>query len=137
MIKCKFCVYHQQRGNVHKCIKCQTKTIYGEMQEPFIEFCLYYKMTESEKKRRAYFKKINSLPIDDRRRGGKKIGKEIINEIKKPAYKAEYRRAYYKKNREKILKKQKEYDDQHREEIKEKRAHARPTCGIKVIKEAE
>lgn len=72
MIKCKVCVYHQQRGNVHKCSKCDTKTIYGEIQEQFIECCSYFKMIEAEKQRRAYYKKINSLPIDDRHRGGKK-----------------------------------------------------------------
>lgn len=58
---------------------------------------------------------------------------EIIYERKKPVYNAEYRRAQY---REKTLKKQKEYDDQHREKINRK-AHARyrAKCGLKAIKE--
>lgn len=72
MIKCKVCVYHQQRGNVHKCIKCDTKTIYGEIQEQFLEFCSFYEMDATKKQRQAYFKKIKSLPIDDSGRGGKK-----------------------------------------------------------------
>ena len=70
------------------------------------------------------------------------LGIEIIYEIKKPvkkpAYNAEYRRAQYMKHREKILQKQKEYDDQHREEINRKsRASYRTKCGLKAIKEAE
>ena len=66
------------------------------------------------------------------------LGMEIIYEIKKPVYNAEYRREQYIKHREKILKKQKEYDDQHREEINRKaRARYRKKCGLKAIKEAE
>ena len=66
------------------------------------------------------------------------LGIEIIYERKKPVYKAEYRRAQYVKHREKILQKQKEYDDQHREEINRKsRARYRAKCGLKAIKEAE
>ena len=42
------------------------------MQEPFIDCCQFFSMTEIEKQRRAYFKKLNSLPIDDRDHGGKK-----------------------------------------------------------------
>ena len=58
--------------------------------------------------------------------------------IKKPVYNSEYRRAQYIKHREKTLKKQKEYDDQHREEINRKaRARYRAKCGLKPIKEAE
>ena len=58
--------------------------------------------------------------------------------IKKPVYNAEYRRAQYIKHREKTLKKQKEYDDQHREEINRKaRARYRKKCGLKAIREAE
>ena len=48
------------------------------------------------------------------------LGIEIIYERKEPAYNSEYRRAQYIKHREKILQKQKEYDDQHREEILQK-----------------
>ena len=66
------------------------------------------------------------------------LGMGIIYEIKKPAYNAEYRRAQYMKHREKILQKQKEYDDQHREEINRKsRARYRAKCGLKAIKEAK
>ena len=66
------------------------------------------------------------------------LGIEIIYEIKKPVYNAEYRRAQYIKHREGTLKKQKEYDDQHREEINRKaRARYRAKCGLKPIKEAE
>ena len=66
------------------------------------------------------------------------LGMEIIYEIKKPAYNAEYRRAQYIKHREGTLKKQKEYDDQHREEVNRKaRARYRAKCGLKPIKEAE
>ena len=58
--------------------------------------------------------------------------------IKKPVYNAEYRREQYTKHREKVLQKQKEYDDQHREEINRKaRARYRKKCGLKAIKEAE
>ena len=57
--------------------------------------------------------------------------KIYISERKKPAYNAEYRRAQYIKHREKILQKQKEYDDQHREEINRKaRARYRAKCGV-------
>ena len=72
--------------------------------------------------------------------GMKKIyisGKITNNAIKKPVYNAEYRRAQYIKHRDKILKKQKEYDDQHRDEINRKaRARYRRKCGLKAIKEA-
>lgn len=66
MIKCTICENHQRTGAKHTCSKCDTKIIYGVMQEPFIERCEYYTMTETEKQRRAYFNKINSRPIDDR-----------------------------------------------------------------------
>ena len=72
MNKCKICKNHQRTGAKHTCNKCKTKTIYGVMQEPFIECCEYFTMIEIEKHRRAYVKKINSLPIDDRGHGGKK-----------------------------------------------------------------
>ena len=66
------------------------------------------------------------------------LGIEIIYERKKPVYNTEYRRAQYMKHREKILQKQKEYDDQHREEINRKaRARYSAKCGLKPIKEAE
>ena len=66
------------------------------------------------------------------------MGMKKINIIKKPVYNAEYRREQYIKHREKILQKQKEYDDQHREEINRKaRARYRAKCGLKPIKEAE
>ena len=65
------------------------------------------------------------------------LGMEIIYEIN-PVYNAEYRRAQYIKHREKTLKKQKEYNDQHREEINRKaRTRYRAKCGLKAIKEAE
>ena len=66
MIKCIICENHQRTGAKHTCSKCDTKIIYGEMQEPFIECCEYFTMIEIEKHRREYLKKINSLPIDDR-----------------------------------------------------------------------
>ena len=72
MIKCTICENHQRTGKKNTCSKCKTKIIYGVMQEPFIECCPFFTMTEMEKQRRAYFKKINSLPIDDRGHGGKK-----------------------------------------------------------------
>ena len=72
MNKCTICENHKRTGKKHTCSKCETKIIYGVLQEPFIECCQYFTMTESEKQRWAYFKKINSLPIDDRGRGGKK-----------------------------------------------------------------
>ena len=63
--------------------------------------------------------------------------KIYISERKKPVYNAEYRRAQYIKHREKTLKKQKEYDDQHRGEINRKaRERYRAKCGLKPIKEA-
>ena len=66
------------------------------------------------------------------------LGIEIIYERKKPVYNTKYRREQYIKHREKILQKQKEYDDQHREEINRKaRARYRAKCGLKPIKEAE
>lgn len=65
------------------------------------------------------------------------ISGKITNNIKKPVYNAEYRREQYIKHREKVLQKQKEYDDQHREEINRKaRARYRKKCGLKAIKEA-
>ena len=69
----------------------------------------------------------------------RKLGIEIIYEIsKKPVYNAEYRREQYMKHREETLKKQNEYNDQHREEINRKaRARYRAKCGLKPIKEAE
>lgn len=66
MNKCIICENHQRTGAKHTCSKCKTKTIYGEMQEPFIECCEYFIMIETEKQWREYLKKINSLPIDDR-----------------------------------------------------------------------
>lgn len=66
MIKCTICENHQRTGAKHTCSKCKTKTIYGVMQEPFIECCPFFTMTEIEKQCRAYLNKINSLPIDDR-----------------------------------------------------------------------
>ena len=63
---------------------------------------------------------------------------EIIYEIVKPAYNAEYRRAQYLKNREATLKKQKEYDDQHREELNAKaRARYRKKCGLQPLPEVQ
>ena len=63
------------------------------------------------------------------------ISGKITDNRKKPVYNAEYRRAQYIKHREKILQKQKEYDDQHREEINRKsRARYRAKCGLKAIK---
>ena len=66
------------------------------------------------------------------------LGIEIIYEVfKKPVYNAEYRREQYMKHREETLKKQNEYNDQHREEINRKaRARYRAKCGLKPIKEA-
>ena len=72
MVRCYYCVLHKSKGAAHTCSKCDTKIIYGVMQEPFIECCEYFTMTESAKQRRAFLKKINSLLIDDRGRGGKK-----------------------------------------------------------------
>ena len=72
MIKCKICENHQRAGKKHTCSKCETKIIYGVMQEPFIECCQDFAMTELEKQRRAYFNKINSRPIDDRAIGIRK-----------------------------------------------------------------
>ena len=69
MIKCIICENHQRDGAKHTCSKCDTKIIYGLMQEPFIECCEYFTMIEIEKHRREYLKKINSLPIDDREIG--------------------------------------------------------------------
>ena len=72
MIKCTICENHQRTGAKHTCSKCETKIIYGVMQEPFIECCEYFTMIEIEKHRREYLKKINSLPIDDRAIGIRK-----------------------------------------------------------------
>ena len=72
MIKCIICENHQRAGAKHTCSKCDTKIIYGVMQEPFIKCCEYFTMTETEKQCRAYFNKINSLPIDDREIGIRK-----------------------------------------------------------------
>ena len=72
MNKCTICKNHQRTGAKHTCSKCKTKIIYGVMQEPFIECCQFFTMTETEKQRRAYLKKINSLPIDDREIGIRK-----------------------------------------------------------------
>ena len=72
MIKCIICENHQRSGKKHTCSKCDTKIIYGVMQEPFIECCSCFKMIKAEKQRRAYLNKINSLPIDDRAIGIRK-----------------------------------------------------------------
>ena len=53
MIKCTICENHQRTGAKHTCSKCETKIIYGVMQEPFIECCQYFTMTVLEKQRRA------------------------------------------------------------------------------------
>lgn len=65
MIKCTICENHERDGAKHTCTKCKTKIIYGEIQEQFIECCSYFKKIEAEKKRQAYIKKIDRLPIDD------------------------------------------------------------------------
>lgn len=70
MIKCEICTNYQRNGTKHSCVKCDTVTVYGALQEQFIYCCPYFNMTQKEKKRRAYLKKINSLPIDNDRRGG-------------------------------------------------------------------
>ena len=50
-------------------------------------------------------------------------------------YNAEKRHYYYLKYREKILKRQKEYDDAHREEISRRmKNYYRRKCGLKEIK---
>lgn len=77
MIKCTICENHQHDGAKHTCSKCKTKTIYGEIHEQFIECCSCFKMIEAEKKRQAYYKKLNSLPIDDS--GGKNKRKTYMN----------------------------------------------------------
>lgn len=69
MNKCIICENHQRTGAKHTCSKCDTKIIYGVMQEPFIECCEYFTMIEIEKHRQAYLKKKNSLPIDDKEIG--------------------------------------------------------------------
>ena len=69
MIKCTICENHKRTGAKHTCRKCETKIIYGVLQEPFIECCEYFTMIEIEKHRQAYLKKINNLPIDDREIG--------------------------------------------------------------------
>ena len=69
MIKCTICENYQRAGKKHTCSKCKIKIIYGVMQEPFIECCQFFSMIEIEKHRRAYLKKINSLPIDDKEIG--------------------------------------------------------------------
>lgn len=77
MIKCLKCEYHHQRGNLHSCEKCPTKKTYGALQEQFLEYCPYYEKSELEQKKEEYFKKINTLPIDDfGRMGGKKKKKK-------------------------------------------------------------
>lgn len=45
MIKCTICENYQRAGAKHTCSKCETKIIYGVMQEPFIECCQYFTMT--------------------------------------------------------------------------------------------
>ena len=69
MNKCIICENPQRTGKKHTCSKCETKIIYGVMQEPFIECCEYFTMIEIEKHRREYLKKKNSLPIDDKEIG--------------------------------------------------------------------
>lgn len=62
MIKCYVCKNHQQIRNKHICTKCETKTVYGAIQEKFIEGCSFFEMTELEKKRVAYYEKIRRIP---------------------------------------------------------------------------
>lgn len=47
MIKCYKCDQHTKRGYVHSCAKCPTKQVYGELQEPFIANCSYYRINNS------------------------------------------------------------------------------------------
>lgn len=49
MIKCNVCVNHKEKGKEHICCRCETKIIYGVMQEPFIECCPFFTRTETEK----------------------------------------------------------------------------------------
>lgn len=58
MIKCTICKNHQCDNKKNTCSKCKSKIIYGTIQEPFIDCCGYFSMTESEKQRRAYYKQI-------------------------------------------------------------------------------
>ena len=54
MIRCNVCVNHKKKGKEHICSKCNTKIIYGVMQEPFIECCQYFTMTEKAVQRSKY-----------------------------------------------------------------------------------
>lgn len=65
MIKCKICANHTQKGAKHTCSKCETKIIYGVIQEPFLEYCPFYIMTESEKQRRAAIRSLNKKRVKD------------------------------------------------------------------------
>lgn len=38
-VKCYQCKNHTAKAGVHQCVLCKTKTVFGEIQEPFMEYC--------------------------------------------------------------------------------------------------
>ena len=76
MNKCIICENHQRTGKKHTCSKCETKIIYGVLQEPFIECCQYFTMTKFEKQRRAYLNKIKERACQETRAAAEVKGNE-------------------------------------------------------------
>lgn len=51
MIKCLNCKNHKVDGIKHICNKCETKIVYGQLQDVFIECCPYFWKKVDDKKR--------------------------------------------------------------------------------------
>lgn len=50
MIKCLNCENHRQRGHIHNCTKCETKKVYGQLQDLFIEGCGFFSESKEVKR---------------------------------------------------------------------------------------
>lgn len=79
MIKCKVCENLQQTGNKYICSCNASREVWGELQEEIFKPCTNFKPTNQHRKRQAWVKKMESLPIDDSGHG--------INIVWKPASK--------------------------------------------------
>lgn len=67
MVSCYYCVFHKSKGAAHTCDHCQNKVVYGEIQEKFLEPCLYFKITLRERINRQR-RQANAPFIDEKRR---------------------------------------------------------------------
>ena len=81
MVSCYCC-----EGAAHTCDHCQNKVVYGEIQEKFLEPCLYFKITLRERINRQR-RQANEAPFIDEKRRLKK------SEVKKCQILAELNRS--------------------------------------------